>query len=329
MNISQVRITVLALAASLALGACSGGGGPTASSHKYRFIFVSHGACSNAFFAPVCDGFNTALSDLGISGAYRATNATLADPNQERQLIEAAIAEKPDGLILTDPQPDLLNPTIKSATAAGIPVVLANAGQGLAPELGALTYVGNDEFASGQLAAKEMNDLGTKHVLLVTLASGTLPLTDDRTNGFLKTYKGQTTRIDVTIQVLLDETQLKGVYESALQKDPSIDAVYSIGSCCSAAMLAARASLGTRAMSMHWGTIDLGTPVINGLKDRTLNFALDQQQFAFGYLPVVFLLNYLRYGIAPAQSFIATGPALVTPDNVGRLISAGTARSAG
>ena len=319
-----------ATAAAVLLVACSGGGNSGTSTKQLRFIMVSHGGCDFSFFVPMCKGLSDAASAMGVSAIYRGTKAVATDPNGQRQLILSAIAEKPDGLIVTDCNPDVLDPTIKQAIEAGIPTVLSNCGgTDEVAKLGALVYIGNDELGTGVIAGKQFNASGVKHALIVTLAPGTIPYIDDRNNGFLKTFTGQITRVDVSLNTLIDANQMKGVYQAALTKDPTIDGVYSIGSCCSAAMLAARDAVGSSGTSMHLGTIDLTTNAINALQGHKMDFALDQQQYNQGFLPVVVLTNYLRYGLTPGSALIATGPGLVTPDNVGKFVAAGKARFGG
>src|SRR5207249_8767228 len=100
---------------------------------------------------------------------YRATPKDLTDANLQRQLIQAAIAEKPDGLVFSDPSPDVLNTAIQGAKTAGIPFVLSNAGLGETSKVGALTYVGNDELGSGAKAADLLWAAGSKRALILTV----------------------------------------------------------------------------------------------------------------------------------------------------------------
>ena len=44
----------------------------------------------------------------------------------------------------------------------------------------------------------------------------------------------------------------------------------------------------------------------------------DELVFLQGYLPVVFLVNYLKYGIIPSQETVFTGPNFVTPDTAAK-----------
>jgi simple sugar transport system substrate-binding protein len=49
-------------------------------------------------------------------------------------------------------------------------------------------------------------------------------------------------------------------------------------------------------------------------------FAIDQQQYLQGYLPVILLLNYIRYGVMPGAN-VLTGPGFVTKDNAAKVIA--------
>ena len=44
-------------------------------------------------------------------------------------------------------------------------------------------------------------------------------------------------------------------------------------------------------------------------------FAIDQQPYLQGYLPVVILTNLARYGVVPGNS-INSGPGFLTKDNI-------------
>ena len=50
---------------------------------------------------------------------------------------------------------------------------------------------------------------------------------------------------------------------------------------------------------IYFGTFDLGTEVVKGIKAGTINWGIDQQSFLQPRLPVVVLTNYDRYGVLP------------------------------
>jgi simple sugar transport system substrate-binding protein len=63
-------------------------------------------------------------------------------------------------------------------------------------------------------------------------------------------------------------------------------------------------------------TFDLSPEVLTGIQDGTVLFAIDQQQYMQGYLPIVFLTLYQRNGNTVAQDIVMTGPGFVDQSNV-------------
>ena len=189
-------------------------------------------------------------------------------------------------------------------------------------KVGALAFVGDDPARQGEVGAAQFNALGSKHALIITALVGAIPFLDARTNGFKKAFSGTSSLAEIPLTEFNDSNRIKTITETQLQKDPLIDAVFSIGGCCIAAMNQARTDLGDRGKAMHWGTIDLTTGAMQFLKARELDFALDAQQYAQGYYPVVLLALYIRQAIRPAEPTFVTGPVVVTPDNVAKLQAA-------
>ncbi|MCD1265404.1 hypothetical protein B5M44_25755 [Shinella sumterensis] len=286
-----------------------------------KIMMISHSPASDTYFVDVIKGLEQAGKDLGVEVQYRGTDANLNDPNQQRRNIEAAIAAGPDGLIISNPTPTSLNEVITKATGAGIPVVLFNQGGESVKEVHALTFVGDDPAIQGRIAGEQYNGLGSKHVLVITTPTGALPFVDARVNGLKEAFSGKVSLAEVPLNNINDANRIKTITETQLQKDPSIDAVFSVGSCCIAPMLEARNNSGDKGKSMRWGTIDLTTAAVDGLKSKNLDFDLHAQQYAQGYYPVVVLSLYLRQGIVPATDAFITGPAVITPENIDRLMS--------
>jgi simple sugar transport system substrate-binding protein len=75
------------------------------------------------------------------------------------------------------------------------------------------------------------------------------------------------------------------------------------------------------ARTVNIGTFDLGPDVLNAVKTGRLLFAVDQQAYLQGYLPVVMLTERARYGLFPAEGdVIATGPHFVTKADAAKAI---------
>jgi simple sugar transport system substrate-binding protein len=305
----------VALLAPVGFGASTAKRASTA--QPLKIIYVANGPSSDPFQAVVAHGLTQAGKDFHVTTVFSGPTSQQFSPNDELRILQAAIAQKPDGLIVSDVAPQSLNATIKQAADSGIRVVLANTGLGEATATGALTYVGNDEPGSGRLGGQLMNQY-SKHVLLVT-GPDSVPLIKQRNDGFDSGFKGKITRLTIPLSDFTDVTKMRNEIEIALNKDKTIDGMFSIGLILSPPMLAARDELGSRGSALKLGSIDLGKPVIAALKAGTYEFGLDQQQFLQGYLPAMFIVQNIRYAFTPVTPFVKTGPAVVTSKNVNQI----------
>ena len=67
-------------------------------------------------------------------------------------------------------------------------------------------------------------------------------------------------------------------------------------------------------------TFDLSSDVLQAIKSGQMLFAIDQQQYLQGYLPIVLLTLYKTNLNTIANDILQTGPGFVTPDNVNQVI---------
>ena len=111
-----------------------------------RIVIVTHGQASDSFWAVVERGINDAARDLGVTVSYQAP--AVYDPGRMSRLIDAAVATKPNGLVVSIPDATRVGPSIRLAVQAGIPVVAINSGEDAFRRLGALLYVGQPEYAA-------------------------------------------------------------------------------------------------------------------------------------------------------------------------------------
>ena len=134
-------------------GAAAGGGGkdPDGALVKRSDIkieVVTHGQAQDGFWGVVRNGVKAGGNDMGVSVNYSAPGAE-SDMPAMSALIDAAVAKKPSGLVVSIPNADALSPSIKKAVAAGIPVVSMNSGSDVFKDLGILAHVGQTEFQAG------------------------------------------------------------------------------------------------------------------------------------------------------------------------------------
>ena len=86
-----------------------------------------------------------------------------------------------------------------------------------------------------------------------------------------------------------DLTGAQSTITSQLQSDPAIDAVLTLNSAVAAVAVESLADAGSDAAV---ATFDLNQDVISGIQDGSIAFAVDQQQYEQGYLPIVMLQLY-------------------------------------
>src|ERR1700746_368904 len=97
----------------------------------YTFAFITHGD-NGSFWSVGYKGAKDAASDLGckLSEVYGSQQQGQAEPDDsaENAQIQDAINAHVNGIAVSDHDPSLMNATIAKAVAAGIPVVMLNAG---------------------------------------------------------------------------------------------------------------------------------------------------------------------------------------------------------
>ncbi|MEM8704784.1 MAG: substrate-binding domain-containing protein, partial [Pseudomonadota bacterium] len=113
-------------------------------------IVVSHGQANDAFWSVVKNGVSLAAEHTGANVDYRAPETF--DMVAMSQLIDAAVNQEPDGLVVSIPDGDALGPSIQRAVEAGIPVISMNSGSDVAPGLGVTLHVGQSEYDAGEAA---------------------------------------------------------------------------------------------------------------------------------------------------------------------------------
>ncbi len=236
-------------------------------------------------------------------------------------LIDAAVAKKPSGIVVSIPNPDALSPAIKKAIEAGIPVVSMNSGSDVFKGLGILAHVGQTELQAGIGAGERFKAAGAKNVVCFNQEVGNQALTL-RCNGLFQGMGlADASQGKVLTGKISDPTGMQATIAAAIQSDPTIDGILTLGpSVAGPALLAVTAS----GKPIHLATFDLSADVLTAIKDGKMDFAIDQQQFLQGYLPIVILTNYAETRNLPTgdgTGLIMTGPGFVTKDNAADVIA--------
>ncbi len=279
---------------------------------------ITHGE-GDAFWAVAKKGAEDAGKQMGVTVKY---SESANDPQKQAQLIDSAVTEKVDGIATSAPNPDAIRDSLKKATDAGIPIITLNSGADDYQALGAITHVGQTETIAGEGAGKKFKDAGATKLLCVIHEQSNIGL-NQRCDGAKQGFGGDVENVQVTgtndISTTLTEIQSK------LEADDSIDGVLTLNPDIA---IAARDAIQGASSDAKLGTFDLSGDVVTAIQDGEIEFAVDQQQYLQGYLPVVFLTLYKSNAntVGGGQP-VLTGPGFVTKDNaatVQKLAEAGT-----
>lgn len=312
--------TVLGLALLLALTGCGGTTGATdgtEASRDVRIVVVTHGQSSDPFWSIVANGVDAAARELGVSVSYQAP--TSFDMVRMSSMIDAAVASRPSGLVVSIPDADALRASLRAAIAAGIPVVSINSGDDAWQELGLLAHIGQTEYEAGKGGGERLAQAGARRVLCVNHEVGNVSL-DTRCNGVRDALAAAGGTVQVLAVDLADPDDAQQRIGNALAADAGIDAVITLGPAGAAPALGALRQANALGR-VRFATFDLSPEVLAAVRDGDVLFAIDQQPYLQGWLGVALLAKYLELGVMPGGGqVIRTGPGFVTAENAARVL---------
>jgi simple sugar transport system substrate-binding protein len=308
-------------AGAILLTACSGpkadnsssqGGGSQnaapATSGALTVAVITHGGSGDAFWSVVKNGAEAAGKQLGVTVTYSSDG----DPGAQAKLIDNAVAQKVGGLVVSMANPDALKTSIENAVKAGIPVITINSGSAKSKEFGAIAHVGQEESIAGEQAGAKLKAAGKSKLLCVIHEAANVGLAQ-RCDGAAKGF-GTVQNLQVDLN---NPNDLQSRIKGALQADPSIDAVLALNPQVAVLAVTAAKDSGSKAQV---ATFDLNADVAAAIKSGDVLFAVDQQQYEQGYLPIVMLKLYVdNANTLGGGSPVMTGPGFVDKSNVDKV----------
>ncbi|WP_309109747.1 sugar ABC transporter substrate-binding protein [Saccharothrix sp.] len=307
-------------AASLALLAACSGPASNQSENKentgaaqptgdLRVAVISHGTAGDAFWNVVKNGATDAGKQLGVQVDYNSDG----DPGRQATLIDNAVSQKVGGIVVSMANPDALKTSIENAVKAGIPVITINSGGDKSASFGALAHVGQEEGVAGEEAGRKLKAAGKTKLLCVIHEAGNVGL-NQRCDGARAGFGGTVTNLQVDINNPTDvESRIKG----ALQTDPSVDAVLALNPQVAVSSVNAAKGAASKAAV---ATFDLNADVTDAIKAGDVLFAVDQQQYEQGYLPIVMLKLFRdNANTVGGGKPVLTGPGFVDKSNVDKV----------
>jgi simple sugar transport system substrate-binding protein len=279
-----------------------------------RIAVVTHGQASSPFWAIVRNGVETAGRQMDVLVDYSAPD--IYNLELQKQLIAQAVASRPNGLVVSMPEPGVM-PAIRKAVQAGVPVVTINSGSDVAPSLGVLAHVGQPEAEAGLDAGRRLAEAGVRHLLCLNHQVGNQGL-DARCDGLAKAMReAGGTSLVFAIDDQDPPTTIRRV--TAALRGGRIDGLIALNG--GGAIEGVQAMEASGRKDVQVAGFDLTPEVLQAVRNGKLLFAVDQQAYLQGYLPVVLLAERARFGLFPARGgLIPTGPNFVTKDDAANVL---------
>lgn len=302
---------VAAGAAFLRTPASAFGALTKASAQQAKIAIVTHGD-TGSFWSVFKKGVDQAAKDLG--SAVKVTQV-YANNNVSAQVagVNAAIAAKVNVIATSVPDASALKDPLTRASGKGIEIITVNSGLGAFDSLKTyMTHVGQTEDIAGQGAGLQFNAARAKSLVVLIHEASNSGLTQ-RAAGAKKTFKGATKNLvipNATSDLPGTQAKIKAYFRAnrktdaflALNPDVAVAAVSAVPK-------------GTKV-----GTFDLNGQVINSIKSGKVLFAIDQQQYLQGYLPVVFgYLFVTNLNTVGGGQPVLTGPGIVNKANAAKV----------
>lgn len=275
-----------------------------------KISVVVHGSASDPYWSVVKRGVDDAAALTGAQVQY--ISPQVFDQVEHARLIDAAVAAKPDGIIVSIADADAMRGPVTRALAAGIPVMNIDSGEEPGEEMGVTFYVGTvSEYDSGKKAGERLAKDGVLKVVCINHEVGNTSL-DDRCRGLndgLAPSGGGTEVVAVTP----DPGDIQRRTEAYLSAHPDVQGVFAMGAGAANPLIPLfkeKELFG----KIKLYTFDISPEVLDSVIAGEMEFGMDAQQYLMGFIPVINMVEHVTHGFWPLNSAY-TGPLFVdTPE---------------
>ena len=302
-GIAAAGLTVLGSPAA-ALAASSAG--------SIKIAVVTHGD-TGSFWSVFKKGVDQATKDMKGRGV--SVTQVYANNDVAKQVagINAAIGAGAKIIATSVPDASALKDPLTKASKKGIEIITVNSGLGAFDSLPTYeVHVGQTEDVAGKGAGKQFKQAGAKKVLIVIHEASNSGL-QQRASG-VKSVLGSAGVSVLTIpNAKADIPGTKAKVQAAFRADKKLDAFLGLDPDVTIPVLDVLPS-GTKV-----GTFDVGGS-IKQIQAGKMLFAIDQQQYLQGYLPVVFgVLFVTNLNTVGNGAPVLTGPGIINKANAAKV----------
>lgn len=279
---------------------------------KIKVAVVTHGD-TGSFWSVFKKGVDQATKDLAGRGV--SVTQVYANNDVAKQVagLNAAVAAKAQVIATSVPDASALKDPLRKASQHGIEIITVNSGLGAFDSLPTYeVHVGQTENIAGQGAGKQFKKAGAKKVLIVIHEASNSGLTQ-RAAGVKSILGGGGVKILTIPNAKSDIPGTKAKVRAAFRADKKLDGFLGLDPDVTIPCLDVLPK-GTKA-----GTFDVGGSIKEIQRGRML-FAIDQQQYLQGYLPVVFAVLYVtNLNTVGNGQPVLTGPGIINKANAARV----------
>ncbi|WP_437775714.1 substrate-binding domain-containing protein [Sorangium sp. So ce1097] len=267
-----------------------------------------------AYWNNVRDGALAAGRDLRVAVEFKSGMAS--GPAAQEAFLEEGIRRRVSGMAIAPIDPAALEPVIRRAVEAGIPVVAIDSPpvEGSACSL----YIGTDNRAAGRLVGEAMLRLLPQGGdVAIQAASAAVANARGRIEGFREAIAGSAVRVDSLSENLFDPDRATELAFEVVRSKPHLAGAFGVCSENGPGLGQASMALG-RAGDMKLIAFDLITATVAMLQEGVIHAAVVQREYDMGYRGVQALHDMATRGVAaaladaPASRCIDTGVDLVT-----------------
>jgi simple sugar transport system substrate-binding protein len=295
--------------------------GATAAMADGAKIFVIGGKADDPFWSKVKKGADEAAKVVELNGG---TVTWLGPQNYDNlgpdaaDLIRTALSQNPSAIVGPDWVPEAMDEAFKAVVEAKVPLIIYNAGgMDAAKNVGAMNYIGSDEYLSGVAGGENFMKHGSKNALCVNTLPGA-SMTEARCKGIADSMSkagAKSSQLPLPSTSFGNPTAVAEAIKAALMKDPTVDGVITIGAPDGNSAANAIMQAGT-ADKVKLATFDMDETALQRIKEGTQVFAIDQQPYLQGFLAVSLLNAYVNFGLDLPTKPVLTGPGIVDASNV-------------
>ncbi|MGN6090548.1 MAG: substrate-binding domain-containing protein, partial [Actinomycetales bacterium] len=284
---------------------------------KVKIAFVS-GPLNDPFFPPLYQGAQDAAKQLPIELNYIPIDESDIQASSAKTM-DAAIASKPDAIVVGDFITNVVDPKIQQAVAAGIPVFVNQSGQDSWEKVGALGFIGQFGPDVGAEAARRFAAKGQKNILCVVNVAGN-PYLDAICKGLadgLSSQGGSSPVLTLPSGDGTDQAKTTRDISAFLLSHREIQGVMTLNNLTGYAAVDALKQAGKQNAPV--GSLGVGKQALDAVKSGTMLFLVNEQPYLDGYLGTIMAYTYAKFGLAPV-GVVKTGPQIVDSSNVDKII---------